>query len=347
MERPLTYPEAIREATDQAMARDPRVILFGLGVDDFTGIYGTTRGLQEKYGPERVFDTPLSEDAMTGVAIGAAFGGLRPIHVHIRMDFVLLCMNQLLNIAAKARYMYGGTVEVPIVVRCVIGKSWGQGAQHSQALHSLFMHVPGIRVVAPTMPYDAKGALFSALAEPNPVLYVEHRMVHFQRGHVPEEPYEVPLGRARTLAEGGDVTIVGTSYMAVEALRARRALEAAGIAAEVIDPVWLAPLDSDAIVRSVAKTKRLLVVDNAWTNCGASAEIITRVIEALGTGGGLQLKRMGFAPVPCPTAKTLENAFYPNAAKIARAAHALAAGESDWQPDPALLEQEVEFKGPF
>ncbi|TMJ08413.1 MAG: alpha-ketoacid dehydrogenase subunit beta, partial [Bacillati bacterium ANGP1] len=159
MERILTYAEAVREATKQEMARDPSVIVLGIGVDDFKAVYGTTRGLLEKFGPERVFDTPLSEDGMTGVAIGAAMAGLRPIHVHIRMDFVMLAMNQIVNIAAKARYMYGGTVSVPIVVRSVIGRSWGQGAQHSQALQALFMHVPGLRVVAPSTPYDAKGCL--------------------------------------------------------------------------------------------------------------------------------------------------------------------------------------------
>lgn len=347
MERHLTYTEAIREATDQVMSRDPSVMVFGLGVDDFTGIYGTTKGLVEKYGARRVFDTPLSEDAMTGVAIGAALGGMRPIHVHIRMDFVLLCMNQLVNIAAKARYMYGGTVQIPIVVRCVIGKSWGQGAQHSQALHSLFMHIPGLRVVAPTTPYDAKGALLASIQDNNPVLYMEHRMVHFQKGYVPEEEYVVPLGKARVLAPGKDVTIVGISYMAVEALRARPALEAAGIQAEVIDPVTLSPLDIDTIVASVRKTRRLLVVDSAWLNCGASAEIITRVIEATQGEFPVQVQRMGFAPVACPTAKTLENAFYPNAGTIAATAHQMLNGKSNWQPADALLEKEVEFKGPF
>jgi pyruvate/2-oxoglutarate/acetoin dehydrogenase E1 component len=157
MVRELSFIDAIREGTDQQMAADPSVILFGLGVDDPKAILGTTRGLAEKYGPARVFDTPLSEDAMTGVAIGAAMAGLRPIHVHIRMDFLLLAMNQLVNIAAKARYMYGGQVSVPLVVRSIIGKSWGQGPQHSQALHSLFMHVPGLKVVAPSTPHDAKG----------------------------------------------------------------------------------------------------------------------------------------------------------------------------------------------
>src|SRR5918994_4202360 len=199
MERTLSYIEAIREATDQEMERDGSVVIFGLDVDDPKAIQGTTRGLLEKYGPERVFGTPLSEDAMTGVAIGAALAGLRPVHVHIRMDFLMLAMNQLINIAAKSRYMYGGQVHVPIVVRSMIGKSWGQGAQHSQGLYSFFMHIPGLKVVAPTTPYDAKGCLIEAIRENDPVMYVEHRLLHFQRGPVPETSYVVRSGKARVL----------------------------------------------------------------------------------------------------------------------------------------------------
>src|SRR6476659_4720063 len=222
MKRELSYVEAIREATDQEMARDSSVILFGLDVDDPKAIQGTTRGLLEKFGPERVFGTPLSEDAMTGVAIGAALAGLRPIHVHIRMDFLMLAMNQLINIAAKSRYMYGGQVQVPIVVRSMIGKSWGQGAQHSQGLYSFYMHVPGLKVVAPTTPYDAKGCLIEAVRDNNPVMFVEHRLLHFQKGPVPEELYTVPSGKARVTAIGEDVTLVGISYMQLECLRAQR-----------------------------------------------------------------------------------------------------------------------------
>src|SRR5205809_3441824 len=198
--RTLSYVEAVREATDQEMARDPSVIVFGLEGDDPKAIQGTTRGLLEKYGPERVFGTSLSEDAMTGVAIGAALAGLRPVHVHIRMDFLMLAMNQLVNIAAKARYMYGGQVHLPMVVRSMIGKSWGQGAQHSQGLYSFFMHVPGLKVVAPATPYDAKGCLIAAIRDGNPVMYVEHRLLHFHHGPVPESAYTVKPGKARVTA---------------------------------------------------------------------------------------------------------------------------------------------------
>src|SRR5271154_3611339 len=200
--RTLSYVEAVREATALEMERDPSVVLFGLDVDDPKAIQGTTRGLVERFGAERVFGTPLSEDAMTGAAIGMALAGLRPIHVHIRMDFLLLAMNQLINVAAKSRYMYGGRVNVPLVVRSMIGKSWGQGAQHSQGLHSFFMHVPGLKVVAPTTPYDAKGCLTAAVRDDNPVLYVEHRLLHFQKGPVPESSYAVAPGKARVAVEG-------------------------------------------------------------------------------------------------------------------------------------------------
>src|SRR6202790_5413975 len=185
-ERALSYVDAVREATDQEMARDPSVILFGLDVDDPKAIQGTTRGLVQKHGPDRVFGTPLSEDAMTGAAVGMALAGLRPIHVHIRMDFLMLAMNQLVNVAAKSRYMYGGQVAVPLVVRAMIGKSWGQGAQHSQGLYSSFMPVPGLKLVAPATPFDAKGCLSAAVRDDNPVVYVEHRLLHSQRGPVPE-----------------------------------------------------------------------------------------------------------------------------------------------------------------
>lgn len=349
MARILTYAEAIREATEQEMERDSSVIVLGQGVDDFKGFYGTTKGLVEKFGPERVFDTPLSEDAMTGVAIGAALAGLRPIHTHIRMDFVLLAMNQIVNIAAKSRYMYGGTVSVPIVIRSVIGRSWGQGAQHSQGLHSFFMHVPGLKVVAPSTPYDAKGCFIQSIRDDNPVMFIEHRMIHYQKGHVPESEYQIPFGKARVLTAGRDITLVGISYMVVECLRAQRYLDEVGISAEIIDPISLSPLDIDTIVESVKKTGRLIVVDTAWTSCGASAEIVAQITERL---GGIKkeyvLRRMGFAPVTCPTTKNLENLFYPNAQKIASEAYSLVYNNSkSWMPTGVEAPEIIEFKGPF
>ena len=347
-EQTRSFVDAIREATDHEMARDPNVVLFGLDVDDPKAIQGTTQGLVAKFGPERVFGTPLSEDAMTGAAIGMALAGLRPIHVHIRMDFLLLAMNQLLNVAAKSHYMFGGRVNVPMVVRAMIGKSWGQGAQHSQGLHSFFMHVPGIKVVAPSTPYDAKGCLAAAVRDNNPVLFVEHRLLHFQNGMVPSESYTVMPGKARVAVAGDDVTIVGISYMQVEALRAAKYLEDVGVRAEVIDPIWLNPLDIDTIAESVRRTRRLVVVDTGWTNCGAAAEIVAQVSERLQGENGIRYKRMGFAPTTCPTTPGLEDLFYPNAQTIAAASRDLIEGRAcGWLPAMRADLKSIEFKGPF
>ena len=348
MARSLSYVDAIREATDQEMARDPSIVVFGLDVDDPKAIQGTTRGLQEKYGPERVLGTPLSEDGMTGVAVGMALAGLRPLHIHIRMDFLLLAMNQLINVAAKARYMYGGEVHVPMVVRAMIGKSWGQGAQHSQAFYSFFMHVPGLKVVAPTTPYDAKGCLIHALRDNDPVLYIEHRILHFQSGFVPESPYAVAPGRARIVAKGSDVTLVGISHMQLECMRAKLYLESIGVSAEVIDPIWLSPLDIDTVVQSVRKTGRLCVVDNGWTVCGAGSEIVARAVECLQGTKNLRVCRLGFAPTTCPPTPPLEDLFYPNGRKIASAVYDLVNGKKNrWMPEERPDLQEIAFKGPF
>jgi pyruvate/2-oxoglutarate/acetoin dehydrogenase E1 component len=348
MDRVITYANAIREALEQEMDRDPSVVVFGEGAQDPVITYGTTRGLLQRFGSDRVFDTPLAEDGMTGAAVGMALAGLRPVHFHQRVDFLTLAMNQLVNIAAKSSYMHGGAVSVPMVVRAVIGRSWGQGAQHSQGLHSFFMNVPGLKVLAPTTPHDAKGTLIQAIRDDNPVIFIEHRMLHRLEGHVPSEPYAVPFGKARVLAEGGDVTLVGISYMAVECARARQYLLEQGIRAEVIDPVSLSPLDIDTIAGSVARTGRLIVADCAWTSCGAGSEIITQTLERLQGIVDVRIGRIGFQPVPCPTTKNLENLFYPDARSIAAAAHALVRGKaSRWRPDGVDAPEVLEFRGPF
>lgn len=349
-QRTLKYVDAIAEAVRQEMERDPRVFVYGLDVGDHKAIQGSTRGLLEKFGAERVFTTPLSEDAMTGFGIGAAMAGLRPIHVHIRMDFLMLCMNQLVNMASKAHYMYGGTVKVPMVVRSMIGKSWGQGAQHSQGLYAMLMHIPGLKVVAPSNAYDVKGCLIAAIRDDNPVMVVEHRLLYGTEAPVPAEPYAVEPGQARVMRRGSDVTIVGISNMAVECLRAAELLADAGISAEVIDPIWLSPLDSDSITRSAENTGRLLVVDNGWTMCGAGAEIVARVAERPFRGRSIRFERMGFAPTTCPTSPPLEHLFYPNPSTIAAVAYRLVRpGGEDWTPDQrkAELSYQVQFKGPF
>ncbi len=347
-DRSISYATALYEATHQEMSRDPSVFVYGLGVDDAKGMYGSTMALHRDFGPERCFDTPLAEDAMTGVGIGAAIAGMRPIHVHQRMDFLLLCMNQLVNMAAKMGYMTDGAVKVPMVIRGIIGRSWGQGAQHSQALHSFFMHVPGIRVVAPTTPYDAKGCMIAAIRDNNPVVFMEHRMLYNNQGIVPEEPFEVPFGQARILSEGDDITILGISHMVVEALRAKHLLEKVGIDAEVIDPVSLAPLDIDTILRSVEKTGRLLIVDTSWLHCGASAEIIAQIYERQQGSRHFLARRLGYQETPCPTTRSLENVYYPSAKSIALRAYEMMGNDvASWVPDEVEAVEIAEFKGPF
>jgi pyruvate dehydrogenase E1 component beta subunit len=346
--RSLSYVDALNEAVAQEMDLDENVFVIGLNVDDHKGIQGTTQGLFDKFGPDRVMDTPLSEDAVTGITIGAAMAGMRPIHVHIRMDFLLLCMNQLINMAAKAHYMYGGQTRVPLVVRSIIGKSWGQGAQHSQGLHSMFMHVPGLKVVAPTNAYDAKGCLIAAIRDNNPVIFVEHRLLYSTDAPVPEAPYTVDFGKARIVGQGADITLVGISYMLVECLAARDLLAEVGISAEVIDPVSLMPLDVDTIAACAARTGNLLVVDNAWIAAGAGAEIVAAVCERA-AGKVPNVGRMGYAATTCPTTPALEKDFYPNATTIAARAFAMARpGEPAWTPDAEpTLPHEAAFKGPF
>ena len=345
--RTLSYVDAIREATEIEMARDSNVVMFGLDVDDPKGTFGTTKGLVEKFGPNRCFGTPLAEDAMTGVAVGMALAGVRPIHNHYRMDFSALAINQLVNVAAKTHAMSGGAQHVPMVVRMLIGKSWGNGAQHTQSLYPLFMNIPGIKICAPSTPYDAKGCLEYAVRDNNPVIMVEHRMLYYSTGHVPEGELLVAPGRARITAAGNDITLVGISYQQMECLRAQNYLADIGISAEVIDPIWLNPLDIDTIEASVRRTNRLIVVDNAWTQCGAGSEIIASLHERL-AGTNWTAKRMGFAPTPCPTTPTLEDHFYPTAQSIASAANDMVAGSpQNWIPEPKPELKSVVFKGPF
>ena len=347
MERILSYPEAIREAIESEMSIDPSVVVLGQGVDDPKAILGTTRGLVERFGQERVFDTPLSEDGMMGIALGMALSGLRPIHVHIRMDFILLAMNQIVNMAAKLRYMSGGKVYAPVVIRVIIGKSWGQGAQHSQSLYPLLMNIPGLKIVAPSTPYDAKGCMIQAIRDNNPVIFIEHRLLYYQKGHVPKERYTTPFNKTRIFAEGSDVTLVGVSQMAIECLRARIYLQEADISAEVLDVVSLSPLDMETIENSVLKTKRMIIVDNAWMPCAIGAEIISRLAEK-GLLKDIEVSRMGFSFVPCPTTPSLEQYFYPDAKKISSKAYGMVfPNKAPWESTTTIKIEEIEFKGPF
>jgi len=345
--RTLSYVDAIREATEIEMSRDEKVVMFGLDVDDPKGTFGTTKGLAEKFGADRCFGTPLAEDAMTGIAIGMSLAGYRPIHNHYRMDFAALAVNQLVNVAAKTHAMSGGVQNAPLVVRMLIGKSWGNGSQHTQSLYPLFMNIPGIKICAPTTPYDVKGCLEYAVRDNNPCIIVEHRMLYYSTGYVPEGELLVAPGKARITVPGNDITLVGISYQQIECIRAANYLADKGVSAEVIDPIWLNPLDLDTIEASVRKTGHLVVVDNAWTMCGAGAEIIASLVERL-HDIKWSAKRMGFAPTPCPTTPTLEDYFYPTGQTIAATAYNLINGSpQEWLPEPKAELKEVEFKGPF
>jgi pyruvate dehydrogenase E1 component beta subunit len=346
--RLLTYAEAIREAIFQEMQRDDSVLVMGQGVDDPKGTAGTTLDLHKNFGNERSFDVPLAEDGMLGVAIGAALAGLRPINVHIRLDFMLLCMNQLINMAAKNHYMSGGDSTVPLVLKGAIGRSWGQGSQHSQAFQSFFMHVPGLKVVAPTFASDAKGAMVAAIRDENPVVYIEHRMLFGMKEHTPKELYSSEIGKARTVINGDDITIVGISHMVIESYRACKLLQLKSINAELIDPIWLSPLDIDTIIESVGRTNYLLVVDNGWQECGVAAEICMKVVEFFQGKQNIKVGRLGFANTPCPTTPVLEDHFYPNAASIAsRVFEMIRPNEKLWKPKHEQADEVANFKGPF
>lgn len=339
----IKYSDALREALAQAMKADPTVIVMGIGVDDHKAVFGSTKGLVDTFGPERVFDTPISEAGMTGIALGAALGGLRPVHIHIRADFLYLAMDQLFNMAAKWRSMFGGRSGAPMVVRAVIGRSWGQGAQHSQSLQSFFMHVPGIRVAMPTTAADGQGLLLTALSDPNPTVLIEHRFLYDMMGQVSEPAAKMPFGRAYVRRAGKDLTIVANSYMAVESLKAAEFLSAHGIEAEVVDPVSLVPLDEKTILTSVRKTGRLLVVDTSWITCGMSAEIAALAADKAFAALKGPVRRLGMAPVTCPVSKPLEKLFYPTAETIAAEAFAML-GRRAPAGAPVL---DAKFKGPF
>ena len=316
MSRELKFFQAINEAIDLCMDKDPAVFIMGLGVPDPKGIFGSTLGLQEKYGNTRVMDMPTSESGMTGVAIGAALAGMRPIMTHQRVDFALLAIEQIVNQAANWHYMFGGQMCVPLVIRMIIGRGWGQGPQHSQSLQAWVAHVPGLKVVMPTTPYDAKGLLISSIEDNNPVIFIEHRWLYNITGHAPEGVYRVPLGQSKVLKNGKDLTIAATSYMALEALRAAEMLAADGIKAEVIDIRTLRPLDDELILESVRKTGRLIVADTGWKTGGFSAEIVAQVAEDPSINLKSSPRRVALPDSPTPTSWALSKYYYPRAVHI-------------------------------
>ena len=309
-----------------ALEANPNAMILGQGVDDHKGTFGSTLGLAEEFGRERVLDTPLAEEGVTGIAVGAALNGMYPIQTHIRVDFVLLAMNQIVNLAAKYRYMYGGRFEVPMMIRMIIGRSWGQGAQHSQSLQSMFAHVPGLTVIMPSTAESILGSYPELIAKHRgPVLALEHRLLYdvsFRLGAAPKDSWpKAPLG-SRLLRRGKDATVVATSIMVLEALRAAEHLaEAAGIEVEVIDLHSVSHPDEEMILESVARTGRLVVADTSWQAYGVGAEICRLVCEKQPQALRAPVVTLGMAKAPCPTAKVLEDLFYPN---LRRLTHELA-----------------------
>lgn len=351
-ERELKFFQALNEAVDQCMKADPRVFVMGLGVPDPKGIFGSTLGLQQKYGSERVLDMPTAENGMTGVCIGAALAGMRPVLTHQRIDFALLSLEQIVNQAAKWHYMFGGKMNVPLVIRLIVGRGWGQGPQHSQSLQAWFAHVPGLKVVMPTTPYDAKGLLISSIEDENPVIFIEHRWLYGINGPVPQEMYREPLGRARLMRKGDHVTLVGLSYMSLECLRAAEMLAMDGISAEVVDVRTLRPFDDETILASVRKTGRLIVADTGWKTVGFGAEVVAKVVEE--AFGDLKAPpvRIALPDCPTPTTPALADSYYPRAVHIAVAVKKMLQFSVDGifektkSPQP-LDVPDLTFTGPF
>lgn len=277
IERSISFASAINEALYQAMDSDEGVIVYGLGVGDPRNIFNTTVELKEKFGNERVFDMPASENAMTGIAIGASLNGIRPVMVHQRVDFFLLALDQLINSAAKWHFMFDGQGTVPVTIRLIVGRGWGQGPTHSQNFHSLLAQIPGLKVVMPSTAQDAKGLLLGSILDDNPVVFIEHRWLHDTQGHVSKDFYSIPLGKANFVRKGNSITIVAMSIMTVEAVRASDFLMKYGIDCDVIDLRTIRPIDWPMVFESVSRTGRLLTLDNGHTTGSVAGEIIAKV----------------------------------------------------------------------
>jgi acetoin:2,6-dichlorophenolindophenol oxidoreductase subunit beta len=352
MTRHIRYQDAIREAQAQILAADPRTYIIGLGVPGPTGIFGTTKGLQQEFGADRVLDMPSSENAMTGIALGTSLLGRRPILVHMRVDFAVLSLEPLVNQMAKWHYMYGGHMIAPVTIRMIIGRGWGQGPQHSQSLQSWLAHVPGLKVVMPTTPHDAKGMLISAVKDNAPVVIFEHRWLYGVKGDVPSEMYDVPLDKAAVARQGRDITLAATSYMTLESLRAAEMLSSIGIEAEVIDLRSLTPIDISVLSASIKKTGQLVVSDTGHAAFGVGAEVVAVVAETCYGHLKGAPRRIGLPNSPTPTTPALADLYYPRAVDIAREAAALlgathrlspeAPSDRKWMdsPDPS-------FTGPY
>ncbi len=321
--RKLTYADALREALREEMLRDPRVVLMGEEIGVFEGVYKVTRGLLKEFGPERVRDTPISEAAIAGAAIGAALVGLKPVAEIMYMDFLPICLDQIATQAAKMHFMSGGKLKVPMVLRTQYSLGRVHGSQHSQFFPSWFFQVPGLKVVLPSTPHDAKGLLKGAILDDNPVVFIESGMLYRTRGPVPEEDYVIPLGKCDVKRKGNDLTIVAVSRVLNEALAAAAKLEEQGIAVDVIDPRTIQPLDLETILESVKRTGRLIVASDDVKSGGIGSEIAAAVVEEAFDSLDAPILRVASSNTPIPFSPTLEQAYMPNAEKILEAAKKL------------------------
>jgi pyruvate dehydrogenase E1 component beta subunit len=314
--REITFAAAINEAIHETMSANSNVICYGLGVTDPKAVFDTTKNLEQAFGSERVFDMPTSENAMTGIAVGASINGLIPLMTHQRLDFFLLAMDQLINSASKWHYMFGSQQSIPITIRLILGRGWGQGPTHSQNLQAWFAHMPGLKVVMPTSPEDAKGLLTASILDPNPVVFLEHRWLHNAKGIVPEGFYSKPLGKAKKVKFGKDVTIVSMSYMTIEALHAAEYLEKNGISCDVIDLLTIRPIDWETIYNSVKITGRVLALDTGFTTGSVAGEIIARVSMECFDILKCKPSRLAMPDIPEPTSPALTKGFYVRASDI-------------------------------
>ncbi|MSO70290.1 MAG: alpha-ketoacid dehydrogenase subunit beta [Alphaproteobacteria bacterium] len=325
MARKITYQQAINEALSQEMSRDPRVIIMGEDVaggagtdgedEAWGGVLGVTKGLYKKFG-DRVMDTPITESAFIGAAVGAATAGLRPVAELMFIDFMGVCLDQIFNQAAKFRYMFGGKAETPVVIRTMYGAGFRAAAQHSQCLYPVFTHIPGLKVVMPATPYDAKGLLIQAIRDNDPVIFCEHKVLYTLEGDVPEEPYTIPFGEASVVREGKDVTIVTLGRMVHMATEAADNLAKQGIKCEVIDLRTTSPMDEDTILESVENTGRLVVVDEAHPRCNIATDVSALVADKAFDSLKAPIKMVTGPHVPVPFSDVLEDLYIPNAAKI-------------------------------
>jgi len=315
-----TFAQEIQSGLDVALASDPTVLVFGLGVPDPKGVFGTTSDLQEKYGDKRVFDMPTSENAMTGIAIGASLGGFKPVLTHQRLDFALLSMDQLVNNAAKWHFMYGGQRSVPITIRMILGRGWGQGPTHSQNLQSWFAHIPGLKVVMPAMASDAKELLLASIFDPNPVIFLEHRWLHNMQTETdaPATNNRAPLGKAKVLQTGDAITIVAMSYMTIEALHAINHLEKQGVACDLIDLRTVSPIDWPTIEKSVRKTGKLLVLDTGFKQLGIAGEIMAHITETCWADLSVAPARLTAPDFPESTSPALTKDYHVRAEHIVK-----------------------------